>query len=116
MGDEAFHDGITNGADWYSLYGGMQACDMLLSNDITSYLSQDYNYLHSDCFEITLELSCCKYPAESSLYTEWQNNKESLLAYIEQVHIGVKGLVTDSRTHKPIPNAVVSGARRCNAF
>lgn len=46
---------------------------------------QDYNYLHSNCFEITVELSCCKYPPVSRLPIEWLNNKESLLAYMEQV-------------------------------
>lgn len=46
---------------------------------------QDYNYLHANCFEITLELSCCKYPHASELSKEWELNKEPLLAYIEQV-------------------------------
>lgn len=46
---------------------------------------QDYNYLHSNCFEITVELSCCKYPPPSALAQEWRNNKESLLAFMEQV-------------------------------
>lgn len=54
---------------------------------------QDYNYVHSNCFEITLELSCCKYPSAHELPTEWHNNKESLLYYMEQVHIGIKGKI-----------------------
>ena len=41
-----FDDGITNGADWYSLTGGMM----------------DYSYIFTSCAEITIELSCCKYP------------------------------------------------------
>lgn len=46
---------------------------------------QDYNYVWANCFEITLELSCCKYPPTSELQQEWENNRESLLAFIEKV-------------------------------
>ncbi|XP_046550108.1 carboxypeptidase D-like [Haliotis rubra] len=83
--------GITNGAEWYDVPGGMQ----------------DYNYLHSNCFEITLELSCCKYPPASALPTEWENNKLALLAYMEMVHIGIHGFVKDSKTGDGIQDAVV---------
>ena len=62
-GDPLFAGGITNGAKWYDVPGGME----------------DFNYLHSNCFEITMELSCCKYPAASNLANEWRINKESLI-------------------------------------
>ncbi|EDV26043.1 expressed hypothetical protein [Trichoplax adhaerens] len=78
---ESFQDGITNGADWYPLTGGMQ----------------DYNYQQSNCFEITLELSCTKYPVGSQLSGFWQDNKNALLTYMEQVHQGIKGIVTDNQ-------------------
>ncbi|CAG2120947.1 unnamed protein product, partial [Medioppia subpectinata] len=68
---------------------------------------QDFNYIHSNCFEITLELSCCKYPKEAELEKEWLNNKESLLSYIEMVQMGVKGLVKDSVTGKAIEGATL---------
>ena len=74
-----FKEGITNGAQWYDVPGGME----------------DFNYLHSNCFEITMELSCCKYPMGSKLPEEWRNNKEAMMKYMEAVHIGVKGVVKD---------------------
>ena len=67
-----FKDGITNGAQWYDVPGGME----------------DFNYLHSNCFEITMELSCCKYPKGSELPQEWANNKEAMLKYMEATHFG----------------------------
>ncbi|XP_068173763.1 carboxypeptidase D [Antennarius striatus] len=78
--EETFKDGITNGAEWYDVPGGMQ----------------DYNYLHGNCLEITFELSCCKYPLAAELHKEWEMNRESLLSYIEKVHIGVRGYVKEA--------------------
>lgn len=75
---DSFTNGITNGAFWYEVRGGMQ----------------DFNYVHSNCFEVTFELSCCKYPPANQLPREWNNNKESLLRFMEASHWGVKGLVT----------------------
>lgn len=87
---------IINGADWYSFTGGMS----------------DFNYLHSNCFEITVELGCVKFPPEEALYTIWQHNKEPLLSFVEMVHRGIKGVVMD-KFGKPVKNAriVVKGIR-----
>ncbi|NXP86908.1 CBPD Carboxypeptidase, partial [Passerina amoena] len=72
---------------------------------------QDYNYVWANCFEITLELSCCKYPPTSELPKEWENNRESLLAFIEKVvHIGVKGFVKDAVTGAGLDNATIAVA------
>lgn len=67
--EERFPDGITNGAAWYPVAGGMQ----------------DYNYLHSNDFEITLELGCIKFPNASDLPNYWLENREPLLRFIEMV-------------------------------
>ncbi|XP_033832557.1 carboxypeptidase D [Periophthalmus magnuspinnatus] len=88
---ETFKDGITNGAEWYDVPGGMQ----------------DYNYLYGNCLEITVELSCCKHPKADELPNEWSMNKESLLAYMEQVHIGVRGFVKEAIGGAAITNASI---------
>ena len=69
---------------------------------------QDYNYLFAGTMEITIELSCCKYPPKSMLSKFWNDNKNSLVSYLQQVHRGVKGLVRDGQSEKPIANAEVS--------
>lgn len=46
---------------------------------------QDWNYLHSNCFEITVELGCVKYPPANELPQYWAANKYSLLVFIGQV-------------------------------
>ncbi|XP_050428707.1 carboxypeptidase D-like isoform X2 [Adelges cooleyi] len=84
-----FKGGITNGASWYETSGSMQ----------------DYNYEVFSCMEITLELSCCKYPPPSELMSYWLDNLEPLLIWIQQVHRGVKGIVMDRQTGAPIANA-----------
>lgn len=92
-----FPDGITNGYQWYPLAGGMQ----------------DYNYVWSQCLEVTLELSCCKFPPVDQLPALWEENRKSLLAFIQQVHLGVKGRVLDSYG-VPAPNALVEVRGRSN--
>ncbi|XP_064007321.1 probable carboxypeptidase X1 [Pogoniulus pusillus] len=83
---------IINGANWHTVPGSMN----------------DFSYLHTNCFEITVELSCDKFPHVSELPSEWENNRESLLLYMEQVHRGIKGVVQDSDTGQGIANAVIS--------
>ncbi|CAN7993032.1 unnamed protein product, partial [Ixodes hexagonus] len=68
---------------------------------------QDFNYLASNDFEVTVELGCSKYPPPSKLKTEWEDNKQSLLNFAWQAHIGIKGIVTDSLAGMPIVDAVV---------
>lgn len=88
---KGFPNGTTNGAEWYLLEGGMQ----------------DYNYYWTGCMEVTLEVSCCKYPPESSLLQFWLQNKRALLSYIAEANKGVRGLVTDNQGN-PISHAKLS--------
>ncbi|KAL5275919.1 CPD family protein [Megaselia abdita] len=88
--NETFTNGVTNGAFWYELNGGMQ----------------DFNYAFSNCFELTIELSCCKFPLANTLPDEWRKNKKSLLELIELAQIGVKGLVRDTNGY-PIVDAQI---------
>ncbi|XP_063783568.1 carboxypeptidase M [Pseudophryne corroboree] len=90
QGSSSFQNGITNGASWYSVLGGMQ----------------DYNYIFSQCMEITLEVSCCKYPASSTLQQFWNDNQVSVMEYMKQVHMGIKGQIFDVDGN-PFPNAIV---------
>ncbi|XP_036406873.1 probable carboxypeptidase X1 [Megalops cyprinoides] len=85
------HNNIINGANWHTVPGSMN----------------DFSYLHTNCFEITVELSCDKFPHASELPIEWENNKESLLVYMEQVHRGIKGVVRDKDTEAGIANATI---------
>lgn len=47
----------------------------------------DFSYLHTNCFELSVFLGCDKFPHESELPLEWENNREALLSFIEQVRI-----------------------------
>lgn len=85
----AFKDGIVNGAFWYTFPGGMQ----------------DYNYAYRGCMELTLEISCCKYPPAKELPKFWNDNKKALTKYCEQALHGVTGRILDAETLRPIRNA-----------
>lgn len=76
---QEFPGGITNGAEWYILYGGMQ----------------DWNYMETSDMEITVELSFIKYPPASSLPGHWNDNREALYAFsLIPTQIGVTGVVS----------------------
>lgn len=90
---KTFENGITNGAEWYVVRGGMQ----------------DFNYLHSNCFEITVEMGCTKFPSPSRLPSYWNAHKLPLILFMTQVHKGVRGFVT-SEDCTPLKRAVIEVA------
>ena len=86
----SFFHGITNGTDWYVATGGMQ----------------DWGYRYVGSNETTIELSNVKTPSYSTIPQYWAENQESMLSYMETVHIGVRGLVTDSTSGAPLDATV----------
>lgn len=89
--DAKFTGGIVNGAAWYPLKGGMQ----------------DYNYVFHGCMELTLEISCCKYPMSRTIKKFWNDNRNALLTYALLSMQGVKGIVKDKENGKGISNATM---------
>jgi carboxypeptidase D len=82
----SFPNGITNGAAWYAITGGMQ----------------DWNYRYMSCNEVTIELSNNFRPSASQIPGFWSNNSESMLSFLEAVHIGVRGVITDRGSGDPL--------------
>nr|KAG5687052.1 hypothetical protein BaRGS_002425 [Batillaria attramentaria] len=69
---------------------------------------QDWNYMNTNCFELTVEIGCTKFPTADRLPSFWQANKFSLLVYMGQVHKGVRGFVIDEDTKQGIANASIN--------
>jgi subtilisin-like proprotein convertase family protein len=90
-GHPSYDNGICNGADWYMIRGGMQ----------------DWNYVWRGNKEITLELGDVKWPSASTLPGYWYDNLESMLAYFERVHEGLRGFVTDQESGAPLAATIV---------
>lgn len=87
-----FDAGIVEGAAWYAISGGMQ----------------DWNYRYAGCLDVTIELSEDFWPdpPASELPTDWSQNEESMLAYMEWVLKGVRGSISDAQTGQPVAGAV----------
>ncbi len=83
-------NGITNGSDWYRIYGGRQ----------------DYmNYYHQ-CREVTIECSAVKCPPASELSSYWEYNYNSIFSFVNQVLFGIHGVVTDFETGLPLESTI----------
>jgi hypothetical protein len=67
---------------------------------------QDYNYWGYGCYEITLEISCCKFPPANQLRQFWIDNKKSLVEYLKKANTGIRGIV-QFNNGKLAPNLTV---------
>ncbi|MFO7573774.1 MAG: M14 family zinc carboxypeptidase [Bacteroidales bacterium] len=84
MTDES--DGVTRGADWYTIYGGRQ--------DFVTWELQGR--------EVTIELDRIKLTPAAQLELLWLYNRSSLLGYLENALSGIHGTVRDSATYAPV--------------
>ena len=79
-------NGVTNGYDWYVVYGGRQ----------------DYVTYTLNGREITVELDTNYITPASDLDDIWEYNRRSLLGYLENAVYGIHGRVTDILNNKPV--------------
>jgi hypothetical protein len=94
MYNGSFPQGITNGADWYVIDGGLQ----------------DWHYFTQGAMAVTIEVSDTKWPAESLLDGFWADNLESLMHWVKAGRYGVNGIVTGSDSGLPVDATVtISG-------
>jgi carboxypeptidase D len=90
-----FPGGITNGAAWYTIFGG----------------SGDWNYLEQNVFELTIELGMVKTVAKDALEGMFKDNKDAVLAFIRASALeGVHGSVRTPSPKKKKTLEPVKGA------
>ncbi len=91
MYNGAFPQGITNGAQWYIIKGGLQ----------------DWSYHETGCIDVTIEYSNAFAPPASTLDAMWEDdNKQSFIHWIQTASYGVNGIVTGSDTGLPLDATV----------
>ncbi len=67
-----FHQGVTNGYDWYTINGSMQ----------------DWSYYWHGDLQITVEVSNQKWPSFTAAQNYYKEHGESLIRFAERVHQG----------------------------
>jgi len=93
-------NGVTNGYDWYPIYGGRQ----------------DYTTWELQGREVTIELDNDYITPEEELNALWEYNYRSLLGFLENAMRGISGLVTDAKNGQPVPAKIfIDGHDRDNS-
>jgi hypothetical protein len=85
-----FYHGITNGAQWYIIKGGLQ----------------DWAYHETGSMDVTVEFSNSYQPPAAQLDTYWDNNRESFMHWIRAARYGVCGRITAADTNEPLAATV----------
>lgn len=100
---DEFPQGVTNGAAWYVVRGGMQ----------------DWSYVWHNDLQITIELSHQKWPSYSEIPGFYKNNRDSMIHYIKQIHRGggfrisrpnVEGVVNIRSSNRDLGNFSFKGS------
>ncbi len=94
-------NGITEGGDWYVVYGSRQ----------------DWMQYYKYCREVTLELSGVKLLSNLELPNHWTANKQAMLDYMQESLYGIRGIITDGCSGQPMVAKVeIIGHDQDNSF
>lgn len=85
------YSGITNGGDWYKIYGSRQ----------------DWQNWYTKARELTLEVSTTKTPSSNLLPQYWNKLKDGLIGFISNSLTGVEGQIKDITNNETITNATI---------
>ncbi|WPU63783.1 DUF2817 domain-containing protein [Peredibacter starrii] len=100
---DEFPQGVTNGAAWYIVRGGMQ----------------DWSYVWHNDLQITVELSHQKWPSYSEIPNFYRNNRDSMVYFMKQIHRGagfrinrpnVEGVVNIRSANRDLGNFAFKGS------
>jgi len=83
-------NGVTNGYDWYPVYGGRQ----------------DYVTYSLYGREVTVELDTNYVTPVGDLADLWEYNRRSILGYLENLFYGIQGVVLDATDDKPVKSMI----------
>lgn len=87
----SFNNGVTYGYEWYEVDGGMQ----------------DWSIYYREATHATVELSYAKTVSEGSLRTVWNENRESILNFLDRSTKGVHLRIVNDRTGELISAPVM---------
>lgn len=85
------YSGITNGGDWYKIYGSRQ----------------DWQNWYTKTRELTLEVSTTKTPSSNLLPHYWNKLKDGLISFMHNSLTGVEGVIKDINSQETIENATI---------
>lgn len=95
-----FEGGVTNGAQWYVVKGGMQ----------------DWSYNWHNDLQITVELSHSKWPKYDAIAGFYKSNRDSMVWYMKQVHHGAGFKISRSNVEGVVSIKQVSPTKEMGSY